>query len=96
MIQANRPNHLIALQQWMEINLLLKTCSLSMTWTIQTLQMMNIMLQGTEEKKNIFHLVLVLGLAAQMAVYALLRSQSSSLLSPELATGAFNLWIQRQ
>ncbi|CAL1359550.1 unnamed protein product [Linum trigynum] len=38
-----------------------------------------------------FHLVLVLGLAAQIAVYALLRSQSSSLLSLKLATGAFKL-----
>ncbi|CAL1382074.1 unnamed protein product [Linum trigynum] len=43
-----------------------------------------------------FHLVLFLRIAAQVAVYALLRSQSSSLLSPKLATGAFKLWIQRQ
>ncbi|CAL1377829.1 unnamed protein product [Linum trigynum] len=43
-----------------------------------------------------FHLVLFLGIAAQMAVYALLHSQSSSLLSPKLATGAFKLQIQRQ
>ncbi|CAL1359404.1 unnamed protein product [Linum trigynum] len=42
------------------------------------------------------HLVLFVRIAAQVAVYALFRSQSSSLLSPELATGAVNLWIQRQ
>ncbi|CAL1394564.1 unnamed protein product [Linum trigynum] len=42
-----------------------------------------------------FHLVLVLEIAAQMAIYALLRSQSSSLLSPKLATGVFKLRIQR-
>ncbi|CAL1369033.1 unnamed protein product [Linum trigynum] len=43
-----------------------------------------------------FHLVLFLRIAAQVAVYALRRSQSSSLLCPKLATGAFKLRIQRQ
>ncbi|CAL1379074.1 unnamed protein product [Linum trigynum] len=42
------------------------------------------------------HPVLFFRIATQVAVYALFRSQSSSLLSPELATGAINLWIQRQ
>ncbi|CAL1401860.1 unnamed protein product [Linum trigynum] len=42
------------------------------------------------------HPVLFLRIATQVAVYALFRSQSSSLLSPELATGAVNLWIQRK
>ncbi|CAL1359701.1 unnamed protein product [Linum trigynum] len=44
----------------------------------------------------VFHLVLLLRITAHVAVYALFRSQSSSLLSPEPATGTVNLWIQRQ
>ncbi|CAL1388224.1 unnamed protein product [Linum trigynum] len=43
-----------------------------------------------------FHLVPILGIAAQVTAYALRCSQSSSLLSPKLATSAFKLRIQWQ